>query len=147
MVLTLRLKNQVSKLVAVQGCTFTYETTPSGSVSLATTIVPPSSKVLAKGNRAHTEKITINVASGSVNLDTLPSNVNNPGVVPAGTIRIDATAQKADSLGKPFVLKGDNGSASFVCTFPMSVEPYSTTISVTIKATVDDTNQDVLKVT
>lgn len=137
----------MSKLVAVQDCTFTYETTPSGSVSLLTTVTPPSSKTLAKGNRAHTEKITINVASGTVNLDTLPENVENPGVVPAGTIQIDATAQTADSLGKPFVLKGDEGSASFQCTFPMTVEPYSTTISVTIKATVDDTNQDVLKVT
>ena len=81
----------MSKLVAVQDCTFTYETTPSGSVSLVTTVTPPSSKTLAKGNRAHTDKITINVASGSVNLDTLPANVENPGVVPEGTIQINAT--------------------------------------------------------
>lgn len=137
----------MSKLVAVQDCTFTYETTPSGSVSLATTVNPPTSKTLAKGKRAHTDKITINVLSGSVNLDTLPANVENPGIVPAGIIQVNATAQKADSLSKHFVLKGDEGSAEFECTFPMTVEPYTTTIVVTIKATVDDTNQDVLKVT
>lgn len=137
----------MSTEVAVLGCTFKYEPSPSGSVELVATAAPPTSKALSKGKRAYTDQIIITVASGAVNLDTLPTNVSNPGVVPPGTITISASAQKASSVSKPFVLKGDEGEAEFTCVFPMSVEPYSTEITVTIKATVDDPGTDVLKVT
>lgn len=137
----------MSTEIAVQGCSFTYETTPSGSVELAATAAPASSKVKAGGATAYKKQIVITVASGSVNLDSLPANVQNPGVVPPGSITISGSSQKTDSEGDAFVLKGDDGSASFECTFTMTVSPYSTVIPVTIKATVNDPGQNVVKVT
>ena len=142
----------MSTEVAVQGCTFKYETTPSGSVELVVTPPTATSKVAAKGKTAYHDKIMLVVVSGTVTLDSTPSGATPPassnvGTVPPGTIIIDGTAQKATSLGKPLVLKGDNGSAVFNCIFPSETQPYETTYAVTIKATVDDPGQDVLKVT
>ena len=141
----------MSKLIAVQGCTFKYEPTPSGSVALVATAVPATGKDLSGGNRAHVDKITINVISGTVTLNEIPTASppasSNEGTVPAGVITINGTSQKSTSTGKKFVLKGDNGSATFQCIFPSSTYPYTTTAAVTIKATVDNTNQNVLKVT
>jgi len=142
----------MSTEVAVQGCTFKYEPTPSGSVSLVVTPPVASSKASAKGKTAHHDKVTLSVISGTVTLDSTPSGAvppasSNVGTVPPGTITINGTAQKAKSLGKPFVLKGDEGSAVFQCIFPSETQPYQTTYAVTIKATVDDPGQDVLKVT
>lgn len=141
----------MSKLVAVQGCTIKYETTPSGSVELSVTIVPATSKSSSGGNKAHSDKITINVLSGTVNLDSPPTPTTPPassgqGVVPPGVIQISGTAQKADTEGKPFVLKDDNGSSVFTCVFPSEASPYTTSYPVTIKATVDDPGQNVIKV-
>ena len=141
----------MSKLVAVQNCTFKYETTPSGSVTLAVSVVEATGKNLSGGKRAHVDEITINVLSGTVKLDSTPEATppasSNEGTVPPGTIIINGTSLKSTTDRKKFVLKGDSGSAVFSCIFPSSTYPYTTTAAVTIKATVDDTNQNVLKVT
>lgn len=139
----------MGKLVAVQGCTFKYETTPHGTVTLVTEVIPASGKASSGGNKAHTDKITIKVISGSVSLDAPPSGASSgQGTVPAGIIVIDATAQKASSALKKFILKGDSGQSVFSCIFPSSSAPPPTiAFPVTIKATVDDPGQNVLKVT
>lgn len=139
----------MSTLVAVQGCTFKYETTPHGTVTLVVAVVPASGKASSGGNKTHTEKITINVISGSVSLDSPPAGASSgQGTVPPGTIVINASAQKASSGTSKFVLKGDSGQSVFPCIFPSSSTPPPTISSpVTIKATVDDPGQNVLKVT
>lgn len=139
----------MSTLVAVQGCTFKYETIPHGTATLVVEVVPASGKASSGGNKAHTEKITINVISGSVSLDAPPEGASSgQGTVPPGTIVIDATTQKASSETLKFVLKGDSGQNVFSCIFPSSSAPPPTISSpVTIKAMVDDPGQNVLKVT
>jgi len=139
----------MSKLVAVQGCTIKYEPSPAGTATIVATIVPPTSPTKSGGNRAHTDKITINVVSGTVVLATTPPSpiTSSSGTVPPGVIVINASALTADSEGKKFVLKGDNGSAVFNCIFPASTTSGTAPYAVTIKGTVDDTGQNVLKVT
>ena len=139
----------MSELIAVQGCTFKYETTPSGSVTLAVTVVPATGKALSGGNRAHIDKIIINVISGTVSLNSPPAGASSgQGTVPPGSITISGTSVKSTSDMKKYVLKGDNGQNIFSCIFPSSSAPPPTIASpVTIKATVDNPNQNVVKVT
>lgn len=139
----------MSKLVAVQECAFKYETTPSGSVTLAVTVVPATGKTLSGGNRAHVDKIIINVISGTVSLNSPPAGASSgQGTVPPGSITINGTSAKSTSDMKKYVLKGDSGQSIFSCIFPSSSAPPPTIASpVTIKATVDNPNQNVVKVT
>lgn len=137
--------------VAALGCTFKYETTPSGSVTLVATAVPPVGKTTSGGKGLYKDKITIAVVSGTVVLDSTPTATppasSNTGMVPPGTITINGTSQKNTTEGDKYVLKGDEGSETFECTFPSETQPYVTTVMVTIKATVDDPGQNVVKVT
>lgn len=137
----------MGKLIAVQGCTLKYEPTVSGSVELVATIASATGKVSSGGNKAYRKQIVVTVVSGSVSLDTLPTGVSNPGVVPPGTIVINGTSQKAKTEEDSFVLKEDEGEAEFQCVFPTSTSPYSTEIPVTIKAIVDNPGQNVINAT
>lgn len=142
----------MSKLVAVQGCTFKYEPDPGGSVELAVRVPSASSKTSSGGNKAYTDKITIAVLSGTVVLNEIPEATPpataTTGTVPPGSITINGTSAKSKSQLKKYVLKGDEGSAVFGCVFPSASPPaYTTIANVTIKATVDNANQSVLKVT
>lgn len=139
----------MSKSVAVQGCTITYETDPSSlSLSLSATISQASSKVKGDGKTAYKDKITITVSGGSITATSTPAGASSPtGTVPPGTITIDGTSSKTDTEGDKFVLQGDEGDADFMCVFPQSSGPNPVTKKYNITAKVSDAGQNVLKVT
>lgn len=139
----------MSKLVAVQGCTISYETDPSSvALSLVATVSIASSKASSGNKQAYKDKITITIASGSITLATPPEGAStNIGVVPGGTITIDGTSSKSTTEGDVFVLEGDEGDEDFICTFTQTSGPNPITKQFTITAKVASAGQNVLKVT
>lgn len=139
----------MNKLVAVQGCTITYSTDPNNiGLSLSTSVSVASSKVKSGNKKAYKDKITISIVSGFITLSSPPAGAStNIGVVPEGTITIDGTSEEATTEGGVFVLQGDEGTATFVCTFTQTSGPNPIPVNVDITAKVSDAGQSVLKVT
>lgn len=139
----------MNKLIAVEGCTIEYSTSPDNiDLSLSTSLSAPSQKVLQKGNKAYKDKITITVLSGSITLTSTPEGASsNTGTVPPGSIDITGTSEKSKTKGESFVLVDDEGSSTFVCVFPQSSGSSPIPVDVTITAKITDAGQNVLKAT
>lgn len=139
----------MSTPVAVQGCTIDYDLPDDslGSVELAATVSTASSNVKGDGKTAYKDKITITIVSGSVNVSSPPTGGTNPGVVPAGSIKIEGTSEKTNSEGDAFVLEGDEGEDTFQCLFTPTTGTTPVPGDVKIRAKVTSAGQNVLKVT
>ena len=134
------------KKIVVEGCTITYSIS-TGSVSINGVVVKPSSDVSVQKKTAFKDKLTINVISGNVVLLSPPTGAASPEgeLTVGGNIEIEGTSSKTSTDNKSFILEGDEGSASFVFSFPQMAGPLPITQSIKVTAKVTDAGQNKVK--
>ena len=133
------------KKIVVEGCTITYSIS-NGSVSINGVIVKPSSDASVQKKTAFKDKLIINVISGKVELLSTPTGAASPiGETVGGNIEIEGTSSKTSTDNKSFVLEGDEGSSSFVFSFPQMAGPFPITQSIKVTAKVTDAGQNKVK--